>query len=101
MMKTMSKINIANLGRPELPTGSAIVSKSPSADGTMDNTSGAGVSTLPNDDRMFLEEEECNCLEIVESLQTLKAFQMTSQKRWKLKTSMKIPELDGQRRPTK
>ena len=30
-----------------------------------------------------------NCLEIVESLQTLKDFQVTSQKRGKLKTSVK------------
>ena len=42
-----------------------------------------------------------NCFEIAESLQTLKDFQVTSQKRRKLKTSVKIPELDGQRRSTK
>ena len=43
-----------------------------------------------------------NCLEIVESLQTLKDFQVTSQKREKLKTSVKKKtKLDGQRRSTK
>ena len=50
MMKTMSKINITNLVRPELRTGSAMVSKPPSPEGTMGNTFGAVVLSLPNDD---------------------------------------------------
>ena len=42
-----------------------------------------------------------NCFEIVESLKTLKDFQMTSQNRRKLKTSGKILELDGYSRSAK
>ena len=68
MMKSMSKINITNLVRPELRTGSAMVSKPPSPEGTMGNTFGAVVLSLPNDDWMLLEEEEWN-----------EGFQVTSQ----------------------
>ena len=43
----MSKINITNLGSPDLTTRNVKVGK----------TSGAGVSSLANDDQMMMEEE--------------------------------------------
>ena len=46
----MPKINITNLGRPELRTESAIVSEAPSPESTIGNTSAAGVLIWPNDD---------------------------------------------------
>ena len=49
MMKIMTKSNITNLGRPELPTGSVMVSK-PHSPEVMGNTSDASVSNLSNDD---------------------------------------------------
>ena len=58
----MSKINITNLGRPELSIGSVMVSMSPSPEVSMGNTSGAVISSFPNDDQMFLEEEAWNKL---------------------------------------
>ena len=58
-----------------------MVSKHPDPDVTMGNTVGAGVLSLPNYDGMLLEEESKELFEIVESLQTLKYFQVTSQKR--------------------
>ena len=51
---------MSNLGRPKLPTGSAMVSEAPCSEVTMGNTYSAGVSSLPNDKRMLLEEKECN-----------------------------------------
>ena len=62
-MKIMSKINITNLGRPELSIGSVMVSMSPGPEVTMGNTSGAVISSFPNDDdQMFLKEEAWNKL---------------------------------------
>ena len=58
LMKLMSKINITNLGRPDLPKGNAKVFEPPCSEVTVDNTPGTGVSSLPNDDRMLLEEEK-------------------------------------------
>ena len=60
MVKILSKINITNMGRPVEPTRSAMVSKPPGPEVTIGNTSGAEVPSLPNDDRMLLEEEEWN-----------------------------------------
>ena len=54
----MSKINITNLGRPDLPKGNAKVFEPPCSEVTVDNTPGTGVSSLPNDDRMLFEEEK-------------------------------------------
>ena len=48
----MSQINLANLGIPELPSGSVIASESPGPKVIMGNT-GAGVSSLPNDGWML------------------------------------------------
>ena len=56
----MPKINITNLGRPELRTESALVSEAPSPESTIGNTSAAGVLIWPNDDWILLEEEEWN-----------------------------------------
>ena len=60
MMKIMLKIDITHLGRPELRTGSGIISESPTAEVTIGSTSGAEVSSLPNDNRMLLEGEQRN-----------------------------------------
>ena len=60
MMKIMSKINITNLERSELPTESVMVSEPPNQEVTMGNTFGTGVSSLSNDDQMLLEKEEWN-----------------------------------------
>ena len=56
----MSKINVTNLGRPNLPTGSVMVSNPPGPEVTMGNNFGAGVSSLPNGDQNLLEKEEWN-----------------------------------------
>ena len=56
----MSKINITNLRRPELPTGTVMVSASPGPNGTVGNTSGAGVLSLPINVTTLLEEEQWN-----------------------------------------
>ena len=42
-MKIMSKMNITNPGKSELPKGSAMVSDPPIPKGTIGNTSGVGV----------------------------------------------------------
>ena len=60
MIKIVSKLNIANLVRPELPSGSAMTFKPPDLEVTMGNTSGVGYRVFSNDDRMLLEEEEWN-----------------------------------------
>ena len=60
MVKMMSKINITNMERPVQPTRSAMVLKPPGPEVTIGKASGAGVPSLPNDDRMLLEEEEWN-----------------------------------------
>ena len=49
-MKTISNTDITNLGRPELPMRSAMVSEPKSVEVTMGNTVGAGISGLTNDD---------------------------------------------------
>ena len=51
---------ITNLGRPEVPMGSAMLSKAPGTETAMGNTSNAGVSSLSNEDQMLLEEEKWN-----------------------------------------
>ena len=61
-MKIMSKINITNPGRSKLPIGNAAVAKAPSPEVTVGNTFSAGVSRLPSDDQMLLEEEERNAM---------------------------------------
>ena len=86
---------ITNLGRPEVPMGSAMLSKAPGTETAMGNTSNAGVSSLSNEDQMLLEEEKWNEL-FRNSIKFTKyeGFQVTSQKRGKLKISVnvKIPE---------
>ena len=59
MMKIMSK-NITNLGRPERPMGSVMISEAHCPEVTVGNTSGAGVLNLLNNDQIWLKEEEWN-----------------------------------------
>ena len=55
MIKIMSKINITNLGRPELPMGSVMISELPGPKITVNNTSAVRVSSFPSNDQMLLE----------------------------------------------
>ena len=57
MIKIMSKINITNLRRPELPMESMMVSEPRDPEVNLGNTSSTGVSSLYNNDSLLLEEE--------------------------------------------
>ena len=57
MMNIMSNISIQDLGRPVLPTGGATVSEPPGPGVIVGNTPGAGVLSLPNDEK---DEKENN-----------------------------------------
>ena len=57
MMNKMSNISIQDLGRPVLPTGGATVSEPPGPGVIVGNTPGAGVLSLPNDEK---DEKENN-----------------------------------------
>ena len=58
LIKLTSKINITNLGSPDLTTRNVKVFEPPVPEVTVGKTSGAGVSSLANDDQMMMEEKE-------------------------------------------
>ena len=55
-MMYRSQKSITHQGIPELPTGSVKVSEPPGPEVQVGNTSGVGVSSLPEDDKMIIDE---------------------------------------------